>query len=113
MQPTLAKLMETSGGAMLEMMEALRELNIPVLTSHKLQEITDTGVVCQDLTKNETVTFAADTVLLAVGMRPNFEVADRLRRSAPETEVYVVGDAIKAQTIAEATKSAFKAAAYI
>lgn len=52
-------------------------------------------------------------VLLAIGMPPRFNVADSLRRCATETEVYVVGDANNAQTIVEAVKSGFKAAAYV
>ena len=56
---------------------------------------------------------AADTVLLALGMSPKFDVADALRRSAQETEVFVIGDAIEAKTIAQAVKSGFKAAASI
>jgi NADPH-dependent 2,4-dienoyl-CoA reductase/sulfur reductase-like enzyme len=113
MQPNLRALMQTSGGAMFELMDALKEHNTPIHTSHQLKEVTDAGVVCLNLETNEDVTFEADTVLLALGMRPRFEVADSLRRCAPETEVFVVGDAIEAKTIAEATKSAFKAAAFL
>ena len=40
-------------------------------------------------------------------------MVDKLRRSAPETEVYVVGDAIAPGTVGPAIMSAFKAAAYI
>ena len=46
-------------------------------------------------------------------MIPRHKVADKLRRSAPETEVYVVGDAIEAGTLGPAIMSAFKAAAYL
>jgi thioredoxin reductase len=113
MQPNLRALMQTSGGAMFELMDALKEHNTPIHTSHQLKEVTDAGVVCLNLETNEDVTFEADTVLLALGMRPRFEVADSLRRCAPETEVFVVGDAIEAKTIAEATKSDFKAAAFL
>jgi len=41
------------------------------------------------------------------------DVADSLRRSAPETEVFVVGDAAEAGTVATAVMSGFKATAYI
>ena len=113
MQPELKNLITVSGGAFREMLDALNECNVPIHTSHKLLEVTDDGVVCLNLQTNETVTFKADTVLLALGMRPRWEVADKLRRCAPETEVFVVGDAVEAKTIAEATKSAFKAAAFL
>lgn len=62
---------------------------------------------------SEKIEFPADTVLLAVGMAAKRDVADSLRRCAPETEVFVVGDAMAVGTIASAVMSAFKAAAYI
>ena len=40
-------------------------------------------------------------------------MVDELRRCTPETEVFVVGDAIEAGTVGPAIMSAFKAAAYI
>jgi 2,4-dienoyl-CoA reductase-like NADH-dependent reductase (Old Yellow Enzyme family)/NADPH-dependent glutamate synthase beta subunit-like oxidoreductase len=113
MLPDMMGLMASASGAMRELTEALRELNIPVHLSTKLEEVTEQGVICRDLKSNEKVELSADTVLLALGMSPKFDVADALRRSAPETEVFVVGDAIEAKTIAQAVKSGFKAAAYI
>ena len=79
----------------------------------KLEEVTDKTVVCRDTKTSERIEFPADTVLLAVGMSAKHDVADSLRRSAPETEVFVVGDASEVGTIATAVMSAFKAAAYI
>jgi hypothetical protein len=52
-------------------------------------------------------------VLLALGVSARHDVVDSLRRSAPETEVFVVGDAVESGSIATAVMSAFKAAAYI
>jgi NADPH-dependent 2,4-dienoyl-CoA reductase/sulfur reductase-like enzyme len=113
MLPDLSGLMASASGAMRELTDALHELNIKVNLSCRLEEVTDTTVLCRNLLTNEPVEFKADAVLLALGMKPNFDIADSLRRSAPETEVFVVGDAIKVETIAQATKSGFKAAAYI
>jgi NADPH-dependent 2,4-dienoyl-CoA reductase/sulfur reductase-like enzyme len=113
MLPNMMGLMASASGAMRELTEALKELNIPVHLSTRLEEVTDGGIVCRDLKTDKKVELTADTVLLALGMIPKFDVADSLRRSAPETEVFVVGDAIEAKTIAQAVKSGFKAAAYI
>jgi pyruvate/2-oxoglutarate dehydrogenase complex dihydrolipoamide dehydrogenase (E3) component len=113
MLPNMMGLRASASGAMSELLDALKELNIPVHLSTRLEEVTDKAVVCRDLKTNEKVEFTADTVLLALGMSPKFDVADALRRSAPETEVFVVGDAIEAKMIAQAVKSGFKAAAYI
>ena len=113
MLPNMMGLMASASGAMRELMDALDALKIPVHLSTRLEEVTDDGVVCSNLETNEKATYKADTVLLALGMKPKFDVADALRRSAPETEVYVVGDAIEAKTIGPAVKSGFKAAAAI
>ena len=91
----------------------VEELKIPVHLNCRLEEVTDDTVVCRDTDTSRKVEFPADTVLLAVGMAAHHDVADALRRSAPETEVFVVGDASEVGTIAGAVRSGFKAAAYI
>lgn len=113
MLPNMMGLMASASGAMRELQDALKELHIPVHLSTRLEEVTDKAVACRDLKSGKKVEFTADTVLLALGMSPRFDVADAFRRSAPETEVFVVGDAIEAKTIAQAVKSGFKAAASI
>ena len=75
--------------------------------------MTDSNLICRNTQTSEKVEFPADTVLLAAGMVSRQQVADTLRRCAPETEVFVVGDASEVGTIATAVRSAFKAAAYI
>jgi hypothetical protein len=70
-------------------------------------------VICENTNTSDKLELPADTVLLAPGMTPRYDIADELRRSAPATEVYVVGDAIEAGTVGPAIMSAFKAAAYI
>jgi 2,4-dienoyl-CoA reductase-like NADH-dependent reductase (Old Yellow Enzyme family)/thioredoxin reductase len=113
MLPDMSGLQASASGAMRELLWALDELKIPVHTGTRLEEVTDDGVLCRDVKTGEPVALKADTVLLAIGMAPKFDVADALRRSAPETEVFVVGDAVEAKTIAQAVKSGFRAAAYI
>ena len=87
--------------------------NIPIHHNYKLEEVTDNTIVCSNTNTSEKIEFPADTVLLALGMSPRHDVADSLRQSAPETEVFVVGDAIDAGNIGPAVMSAFRAAAYI
>ena len=113
MAPDMANLRASAGGVAMELMTLVEELGIPIHLNCRLEEVTDSTVVCRDTTTSETIEFPADTVLLAVGMAARHEVADRLRRSAPETEVFVVGDAARVGSIATATMSAFRAAAYI
>jgi NADH dehydrogenase FAD-containing subunit len=113
MAPDMSHLRVSAGGVSMELMSLIQKLDIPVHLSCKLEEVTDNTVVCRNMNTSERVEFPADTVLLALGMSARHSVADSLRHSAPETEVYIVGDALEVGTIATAIRSAFKAAAYV
>jgi 2,4-dienoyl-CoA reductase-like NADH-dependent reductase (Old Yellow Enzyme family)/thioredoxin reductase len=113
MAPNLEHLSGSASGAAYELQELIKELKIPVHLSNKLDEVKDKSVICTSVKTNEKVEYQADTVLLAIGMASKHDVADALRHSAPETEVFVVGDAIKPGLVGPAVMSAFKAAAYI
>ncbi len=113
MAPDMKNLSASAGGVAMELMALVEELQIPIHLNCRLEEVTDSTVVCRDTRTSERIEFPADTVLLAVGMAARYDVADSLRRSAPETEVFVVGDASEVGSIATAVRSAFKAAAYI
>jgi len=113
MAPDLSNLMATSSGTMQNLLECVDELEIPIHLNCKLDKITDTTVLCTNINTDEKIEFPADSVLLAMGMCPRHDVVDALRHSAPETEVFVVGDDVEVGTIFEAVNSAFKAAAHI
>jgi 2,4-dienoyl-CoA reductase-like NADH-dependent reductase (Old Yellow Enzyme family)/thioredoxin reductase len=113
MAPDMSNLRASAGGASMELTALIEELHIPVHLNCRLEEVTDSNVICRNTQTSEKIEFPADTVLLATGMVSRQQVADALRRCAPETEVFVVGDASEVGTIATAVRSAFKAAAYI
>ena len=113
MAPDMRCLSASAGGVAMELMAIVERLQIPIHLNRRLEEVTDSAVVCRDMETSEKVEFLADTVILAVGMAARQDIADSLRRCAPETEVFVVGDASSVGTIAGAVRSAFKAAAYI
>ncbi len=113
MAPDMNHLMASASGAAFELQELIRELNIPLRLNLKLEEVKDNSIVCINVKTFEKIEIETDTVLLALGMASNHDVADSLRRSAPETEVHIVGDAIMPGLIGPAVMSAFRAAAYI
>jgi pyruvate/2-oxoglutarate dehydrogenase complex dihydrolipoamide dehydrogenase (E3) component len=113
MAPNLEHLSGSASGAAYELQELIKELKIPVHLSNKLEEVKDKSVICTNVKTNEKVEYQADTVLLAIGMASKHDVADALRHSAPETEVFIVGDAKKPGLVGPAVMSAFKAAAYV
>jgi 2,4-dienoyl-CoA reductase-like NADH-dependent reductase (Old Yellow Enzyme family)/thioredoxin reductase len=113
MASDLSNLKASSGAVAMEFMNLIKKHNIPIHHNCRLEEVTDSTIVCINTNTSEKIEFPADTVLLALGMYPRHDVADSLRHSAPETEVFVVGDAIEAGNIGPAVMSAFRAAAYI
>ena len=70
-------------------------------------EITDEGVIAVDR-NGERVTFACDTVVLAVGYRPPSELVDALLDTAPE--VVPVGDCVKPRNLLWAVRTGYDAA---
>ena len=111
-------------GAMMSLMRSARSVarefptileneNIPVHYGLELTEILDDKIICRNSSTGYMVEFPADTVLIAVGIKPLRAVAESMRRCAPETEVRIVGDAEEVGTISTAVNTAFKAALHI
>ncbi|NLV49476.1 MAG: FAD-dependent oxidoreductase [Clostridiales bacterium] len=113
MAPDLSNLNASSNGVASEFVAKFKEYNIPVHFNCKLSEITDDAVLCTDTVTGEELSFPADTVLFAVGMKPNYKEACALRGSVPMTEAYLVGDCLELENIGGAVNGAFRAAAYI
>jgi 2,4-dienoyl-CoA reductase-like NADH-dependent reductase (Old Yellow Enzyme family)/thioredoxin reductase len=109
-----SSLRASSSGGFEDLMKLITDLDIKIMLNTKLTEVTDTEVICSDTKTGEKKTIPADTVLLAMGVKPRHKAADELRHSCPETDVYLVGDCnYVGNNIANATMSALRAAAYI
>ena len=102
-----------AGPSARELMTIIRDRKIPVHYENMLAEIGDGYITCTDTASGKTVKYACDTVLTAMGMIPRTAEADSLRHSAPETDVYIIGDAKAAGTIAEAVNQSFQASLHI
>ena len=68
--------------------------------------MTGTGAVCERA--GEQTEFKSDTVVCALGMKPERGAADELRFMAPE--FYQIGDCNIPKNITEATRTAYFAA---
>jgi NADPH-dependent 2,4-dienoyl-CoA reductase/sulfur reductase-like enzyme len=77
------------------------EPNITAATGHRCSAIKADCVTAVAPDGSE-VSFPADTVIMAAGMRPDNDEVARLRALVPET--YVVGDAFRARQIGHATR---------
>jgi len=82
------------------------EENITVATGYRCTAIRADCVTAID-PKGKEISFAADTVVMAAGMRPDQAEVERLRALVPES--YVVGDALRARQIGQATRDGVNA----
>lgn len=85
---------------------------VTVITNTKLEEITDKGIKTIN-SKFQWKEYEADTVALALGMRPRREKIEELRHVIPETEVYIIGDGHKIGNVYAAVHAGFDTAAEI
>lgn len=91
----------------------LAEKGITVQYNTSLVEVTDKGIIAKG-PDGKNFEIEADTVLLAVGMKINYDLIDELRHCVPETECYIVGDAkAVGGNITAAVNGAFQAALHI
>jgi 2,4-dienoyl-CoA reductase-like NADH-dependent reductase (Old Yellow Enzyme family)/NADPH-dependent 2,4-dienoyl-CoA reductase/sulfur reductase-like enzyme len=109
----LGNLFPNLGLAANYLMEELDSEQVTVRYSVRLTEILDGAVAVSNADGGERFEIEADTVLLAVGMKPRKDLVDALRRCAPETSVYIVGDAKAAGTISLATNQGFQAGLHL
>lgn len=84
----------------------LSDYNVKALYETKVKEITDKGVLIETADGEEKL-LEADTVIIALGLRPNRQMIDELNSIVPET--YIIGDSKKIGIIGDATNSAWRA----
>ena len=75
------------------------EKSAKLVTRAKVTRVTGEGVYAVDESGKENL-YEADTVLLAVGLKPRTELVESLRNSAPD--FVVIGDCLKPATVMEA-----------
>ena len=92
-------------GAFLDM--RIPEYGLDVALGMRAVEITDQGVVGADREGKQTL-FEADTVVYAVGLRPQWDAANALRACAGE--FYQVGDCLSPRNILMANQEGYNAA---
>ena len=92
--------------------ELLENEKIPVNTGCRILEIRPDALIWRD-SAGETREYPCDTVLVAAGMRPRAESAERFRHLVPETAFFVVGDAKIPRSIGDAVHEGFNAALHI
>ena len=76
-----------------------------LLPGHRLVKITGEGIDLECMETGESVFVPADTVIMALGVRPYKQVIDRFREAFPDARV--IGDAGRGGRIVDATQDAY------
>jgi 2,4-dienoyl-CoA reductase-like NADH-dependent reductase (Old Yellow Enzyme family)/thioredoxin reductase len=93
------------------LIDALEAKRVTMITEHEVDEITDKGVVITDKREGEKRVIEADWVILAMGSKPNNQLANALTGEIPQ--VYLVGDCKEPRTILAAVYEGASAAMQI
>jgi 2,4-dienoyl-CoA reductase-like NADH-dependent reductase (Old Yellow Enzyme family)/thioredoxin reductase len=97
-----------AGADMMTILDAKQRMapyNPTYLPGHKLARITPAGVELACLATGLPVQVAAETVILALGVRPQTELVTRFRSAFPEA--HVLGDAARGGRVVDATQDAY------
>jgi 2,4-dienoyl-CoA reductase-like NADH-dependent reductase (Old Yellow Enzyme family)/thioredoxin reductase len=85
----------------------LQTAGVMIAAGLRCTEIRPDGISSADR-EGTTHTFAVDSILIAVGYRPNTEIVESLRGIAPE--FYVIGDALRPRNMLRAIREGYDAA---
>lgn len=86
------------------LLQALAEKGIKTEGGLELVEITDTGIIAKDKNGNRKE-FACDTVVIAAGLKASDDLYDELKDEV--SEIYEIGDCVKARKFIDASQEAF------
>ena len=81
----------------------LRESRVKICTSTMAKAVTEAGLVCEG--PDGEVTFEADTILCAAGMRADRAQVEAFYNAAPR--VFEIGDSIKAGRVVDAVTQGY------
>ena len=94
----------------MHLLELLADMDVQILTETKFLEITDNGITIADKYGKRS-TLEADTIVLAMGLKPNERLLDALRDKVPE--VYAIGDCVEPRKVINAIWEGFRIARLI
>ena len=99
-------------GAGADLLALSEEYGVNRMMGWKLVEISDKEVTAENTETGEQIKLPADTVLMAVGMRPRRKAALQFAHLCPETNFFIIGDAAQSGDVRDAVFHAFEAVRY-
>ncbi len=94
----------------MHLLKLLTEANVEILTDTRVLEITDGGIAIADKYGKRSIR-EADTVVLAVGLKPDRKLLETLKDKLPE--VYAIGDCVEPRKVINAIWGGFRTARLI
>lgn len=91
------------------LVKALKEHGAEILTGHRLTSVTEEGIEAQ--TGNHSVQIPCDSVVLALGSKPDSRALAEFQTAFPQA--VVIGDALAGRRIMEATREGYLQALHI
>ncbi len=89
----------------LDLKQRMAPYNPTYLPGHKLLKITSEGVELESMESGSPVFVPANTVILALGVRPKKDLVDYFKAAFPDARV--IGDAVRGGRIVDATQDAY------
>ncbi len=102
--------LDASHAAKFPLLDLAEKYNVKTRFNMRLEEVRESSIICRDMVSDELTELPCDSLLLASGLVPRRKVVDELRHAIPETDVFIVGDARHAESIATAVADGFGAA---
>lgn len=93
------------GMVILDLKQRIAPYDPAYLPGHRLVRITATGVELESIASGQPVFVPADTVILALGVRPQSDLVQHFKAAFPD--VRVLGDAARGGRIVDATQDAY------
>jgi 2,4-dienoyl-CoA reductase-like NADH-dependent reductase (Old Yellow Enzyme family)/thioredoxin reductase len=110
----MAKFVDLSNsGAASDLIDMSEENGVRRYLGWKLLEITDDGVIAENIDTGEKQEFKADTVLMAAGLKPRRDEALKFYNCCPATNFVIIGDCADTGDVRDAVWTAFEATRYI
>jgi 2-enoate reductase len=91
----------------MHLLRLLSEAGVKVMTETRVTKITKAGIVIIDKDGHQE-DLKADTIVLAVGLKPKADLIDSLTEQAPE--VYLIGDCSEPRKVIQAIREGFRLA---
>ena len=110
-QVTVVEMLDAVGRGMDPLAKAmitrrLEQRGVTIHTTAKVTRLTETGATVQQ--ENRELTLPGETIVMAVGVRPNRALADALSGTAQE--IHVIGDAAEPRMASDAIREGFELA---